>query len=83
MARVDKTLASVFADPVRANIRWDDIEAMLVGLGATRSGGGGSRVRFVLNGLPATFHRPHPQSEANKPLVRSVREFLLNAGIQP
>ncbi|WP_244514839.1 type II toxin-antitoxin system HicA family toxin [Ensifer sp. LCM 4579] len=45
--------------------------------------GQGSRVRGVLNGVRAVFHRPHPQKETDKGAVKSVRRFLLEAEIQP
>jgi hypothetical protein len=45
-----RTLAAIFADPVRANVNWSDIEAMLVAYGAEISEGKGSRVRLALNG---------------------------------
>ena len=83
MARPDKTLAAVSAEPTLANILWTDIESMLVHLGATVSEGSGSRVRFSLNGVFAVFHRPHPQKEAGRGVVRSVRTFLTNAGVTP
>ncbi len=36
-----KTLAAIFADPVRSNIPWRDIEALLQALGAEISEGEG------------------------------------------
>jgi len=83
MAKHDRTLAAVFASPVRGNIRWADIEALFVYLGATITEGSGSRVEVELNGTDATFHRPHPGKEATKPMVRSVRKFLTDAGCEP
>jgi HicA-like toxin of HicAB toxin-antitoxin system len=76
-----KTFAALFADPVRANLAWNDIEAMFGGLGAEVSEGEGSRVHVVLNGVRSTFHRPHPQREIGKGMVRSIRAFLDQAGI--
>jgi hypothetical protein len=80
-AKHRRTLEAIFARPVQANIRWADIEALLVALGAERSEGRGSRVRFSLNGEDATFHRPHPQPEAIKPAVKAACSFLERAGI--
>jgi len=34
-----KTLHAIFADPVRSNINWTEIEALLIALGAERSEG--------------------------------------------
>jgi hypothetical protein len=78
-----KTLAAIFTDPVRANIAWKDVEAMLAGLGASIKEGSGSRVRVELNGIKTVFHEPHPEKEICKAMVRAVREFLLEADIIP
>lgn len=78
-----KTLDAIFADPVLVNIPWDDIEALLVALGAECYEGNGSRVRFLLNGVRATFHRPHPQKETDRGAVVSVRRFIEAGGKRP
>lgn len=83
MRKHTRTLDAIFAEPVRANIPWADIEALLVALGAERDKGSGSRVRFFLNGIRAIFHRPHPQKEADRGAVKSVRRFLEEGGIRP
>ncbi len=76
-------LMRIFADPVRANIHWHDVESLLSALGAELSEGRGSRVRVALNGVRATFHEPHPEKEIGKGAVRSLRDFLISAGIRP
>jgi hypothetical protein len=76
-----KTLAAIFADPVRANIRWDDVVGLFRTLGADVMQGSGSRVRVALNGRRATFHEPHPEKEIGKKTVADVREFLEDAGV--
>ena len=78
-----RTLAEIFANPVRADIRWTDIEALFRALGAEITQGSGSRVRVALNGRRMVFHEPHPQPTIVKAAVRSVRRFLLEAGITP
>lgn len=77
-----KTLERVFSNPVPANIPWKDIENMLLGLGATISEGNGSRVRVKLDQERAVFHRPHPDRNTDKGAVKSVRKFLMNAGVE-
>ena len=76
-----RTLLAVFEDPVRANIAWRDIEAKIGALGGVITEGEGSRVRVALTGVRAVFHRPHPQKETDKGAVRSVRRFLIEAGV--
>jgi hypothetical protein len=78
-----RTLQAVFEDPVRANISWRDIEAMLKAAGATISEGAGSRVRIALRGVRAVFHRPHPEKETDRGAVKSLRRFLTEAGVTP
>ena len=77
-----KTLSEVFKTPPLSNIQWNDIESLLVCLGAEISKGNGSRVRIKLNGERAIFHRPHPQKETDKGAVASMRRFLENAGVK-
>ncbi|HEV3260078.1 MAG TPA: type II toxin-antitoxin system HicA family toxin [Gemmataceae bacterium] len=78
-----RTLAAIFAEPVRANVNWSDIETMLEACGAEISEGKGSRVRIALNGVRAVFHRPHPQKETDMGALRSMRRFLSEAGVTP
>ena len=80
-SRHQKTLKEIFENPVRSNIAWSDIEALLAAYGAEISEGGGSRVRIALNGIRAVFHRPHPQKETDKGAVKSMRRFLVEAGV--
>lgn len=77
------TLAAIFETPTRADIDWDDVVSLLSGLGAEVSEGRGSRVRVALNGARAVFHRPHPRKVTDKGAVKSVREFLVQAGVTP
>lgn len=76
-----KTLSKIFEKPVRADIAWTDIESMLKAMGAEISEGRGSRVRIVLQGVKAVFHRPHPQKETDKGSVVSLRRFLTEVGV--
>ena len=75
------TLEAVFADPVRANVAWADVEALFIAAGASISQGRGSRLRVSLNGVDAVFHRPHPRKETDRGALRSVRRFLREAGV--
>lgn len=77
------TLIAVFARPVSANLEWARIESLLGAAGARTIEGNGSRVRFELNGVVATFHRPHPEKEAKPYQVRDARAFLEQAGVTP
>lgn len=76
-----KTLKAVFSKPTLANINFADIEKLLVAIGAEKVEGNGSRVGFIMpNGAKWEHHRPHPQKEAKRYQVESVRRFLENLG---
>ncbi|CAN2040006.1 Type II toxin-antitoxin system HicA family toxin [Candidatus Magnetomoraceae bacterium gMMP-15] len=78
-----KTLNFIFNKPLPKNLEWHRIESLFVSLGAKIIEGRGSRVRFELNGVIATFHRPHPKKEAKPYQVRDARKFLEKAGVTP
>jgi hypothetical protein len=78
-----KTLSSVFAKPITASLDWADMETLFTALGAQTIEGNGSRVRFILNNVVGTFHRPHPAKEAKPYQVLDARRFLDQAGIKP
>lgn len=78
-----QTLQAVFAEPIRANVKWADIEHLLRALGAELTEGRGSRVRIYLKGVRAVFHRPHPQPDTNKGALKSMRRFLQRVGVKP
>ena len=78
-----KTLELIFGKPVSTNLKWQHIEALFLALGAQAIEGRGSRVRFELNGVVATFHRPHPYKEAKPYQVRDAHKFLEQAGVRP
>jgi hypothetical protein len=80
--RHQRTLLAVFEHPTRPDIRWADIEALFLALGAEVSEGRGSRVRVALRGVRAVFHRPHPRPMTDRGAVRSVADFLRAAGIR-
>jgi hypothetical protein len=78
-----KTLLAIFASPTPPTLEWRKVEALFVSLGAHLIEGNGSRVRFELNGVVATFHRPHPHKEAKPYQVRDAKAFLIQAEVNP
>ena len=82
-AKHRRTLEAIYARPAPSDLRWAEIEALLVGLGAERSEGRGSRVRFALKGAEAVFHRRRPSPNTDKGAVVAVRRFLASAGVKP
>ncbi|WP_397453998.1 type II toxin-antitoxin system HicA family toxin [Pseudomonas sp. NA-150] len=68
---------------VPSTLEWARVGSLFTALGARTVEGNGSRVRFELNGVVATFHRPHPDKEAKPYQVRDARAFLEQAGVAP
>jgi hypothetical protein len=77
------TLEQIFARPASGTIRWSDIEALFVGLGADVSEREGSRISVVMFSEVRVFHRPHPSPETDKGAVASVRKWLEANGVTP
>lgn len=78
-----KTLAAIFADPVNGNMKWSEIEALLVALGCRVIEGTGSSVTFERDGIRVYFHRPHPEKEALRYRIKDARDFLIRIGEAP
>ena len=81
--RHQATLAAIFARPTRGTVRWTDIEALFVALGAEISEREGSRIGVVLFGEVRVFHRPHPSPETDKGAIKSIRKWLDENGVIP
>jgi hypothetical protein len=78
-----KTLELIFSRPASGSIKWDDIEAMFVALGAEVSERKGSRVAVFLFNEVKVFHRPHPTPDTDKGAVASIRKWLESHGVTP
>lgn len=75
------TLKAVFSQPTPAGLAWVDVESLLRALGAEITRGRDSRVRVALGSRRAVFHMPHPRPACLPGLVRAVRDFLHEAGV--
>ncbi|MCP4629578.1 MAG: type II toxin-antitoxin system HicA family toxin [bacterium] len=78
-----KTLELIFSRPISGSIKWNDIEAMFVALGAEVSQREGSRVAVYLFDEVRVFHRPHPTPDTDKGAVASIRQWLEIHGVTP
>ena len=78
-----KTLELIFSRPVSANVRWSEVEGLLLDLGARIEEREGSRVLIRLFGERRVFHRPHPSPITDKGAVASLRDWLNDNGVKP
>lgn len=77
------TLNGLYARPASGSIKWKDIEALFIELGAEISEREGSRVAIILFGEVRVFHRPHPGPDTDKGAVASIRKWLYQNGVRP
>ncbi|HDZ3591159.1 TPA: type II toxin-antitoxin system HicA family toxin, partial [Mannheimia haemolytica] len=61
-----KTLQQIYTQPISANIKWTNIEALFLELGAEIEEREGSRIAVVLFQQVRVFHRPHPNPDTDK-----------------
>lgn len=76
-----KTLHTIFAHPVSANIDFKDVEHVLTVLGADIDNKSGSGIGVSLNGHVAAFHTVNhtvPKTE-----VLQIKKFLETCGVTP
>lgn len=79
-----KTLDLIFHRPVSANVKHDEVIALLHELGATiEASREGSRVGVVLFGEVRVLHKPHPSPHMDKGAVAAVRDWLEQHGVKP
>lgn len=78
-----KTLKSLFDDPVKKNIKWSDVEKLIVGVEGQIRQGDGSRIRIGLGEQFLNIHTPHPQKELKPYQVRAIRKLFIERGIEP
>ena len=77
-----RTLAAIFAKPINGNIKWRDIESLLLALGATITPSG-KGMKISLGGQKLAYHRPHGRNNAGEGLVKRVRRLLEEQEVTP
>ena len=77
-----KTLKAIFAKPVARNIKFSEIEALVIALGGEVREGDGSRVALLLGGGAKHAHRPHPGKEAKQYQIKEIRDWLTAIGVK-
>ena len=79
-----KTLGLIFHRPISANVRFTDVLALLVELGAkVETSREGSRVGVVLFEEVRVLPQPHPEPNMDKGAVAAVRDWLQQHGVTP
>lgn len=79
----DSQLSAIFHDPVSGNIHWREVESLLHYLGAEIVPAHGARFHVTLNEIECFLHHPHQSNVCERGQIKSLRDFLLRAGIAP
>jgi hypothetical protein len=77
----DRVLAAILDDHPSANLHWQEIESLLVHLGAQLHESRGARVIASLRGQEMTLHRPHHGASVGRTELHQLRQFLRAAGV--
>ena len=77
-----KILRRILTKPVPTDLRWNDIESMLRGVGVEVKKRAGSRIALVKNGEVMMVRRPHPERAAVWATVRDIAAFLKVVGVK-
>jgi hypothetical protein len=78
-----KTLEAIFGQPTSSNIKFSDVESLVLALGGEVAEGAGSRVAMHLRGGVQHAHRPHPGKEAKRYQINEIRAWLKALGVHP
>lgn len=78
-----QTLADVYGEPARPDVRWPDVRSLVEALGGKTKEAEGSRVRLQLGSVRMVIHAPHPGQILGRTTVRRLRVFFQEAGITP
>ena len=69
--------------PLPANIRWSEVESMLLAMGIEVRQRSGSRVMLRFGEYKYTVHLPHPSPNMRHDRVRDLVKFLRRIGVVP
>lgn len=80
-----KTLGAIFASPIPTDMTWKDLESLLKALGADISESSGSRVRLRIDEIKYVggLHKPHNPPYLPRYAIKSLRQFLIQVGVEP
>lgn len=78
MSKKEKVVAKILSSPPRKDIRYKELESLLIGMGYKKIEGSGSRVSFYNPEFDhlIELHKPHPGNELKAYQVKLVQTKL-------
>lgn len=74
--KIEKLLKKVLEKPSRNDIKFSEIEALLVNKGFKKKEGKGSRVKFYNDDKIIILHKPHPGNIVKRYMVEQIQKEL-------
>lgn len=71
-----KTFKRLMTKPILANIRFDDVDKLLIKMGYERLEREGSRVAYGIGDDEIVIHKPHPNNEIKKYVIKKLQDFI-------
>ena len=83
MSKQSKTLERIYRKPPAADIKWDELKALLRSLGYELLKNGGSRRKFYNSTTDALIscHEPHPSPDIGRGTATDIATHLREHGI--
>jgi len=75
-SKQQKILAKVLTRPVLSNIKFIDVDKMLVAMGYEKEQREGSRVAYGISTEEFVMHKPHPGDEIKKYVIVKLQKFI-------
>lgn len=76
MSKKEKLLNKFLELPLRSDLTYLQLEALLLKLGYKKIEGDGSRVKFLKGDKPIMIHKPHPENILKKYVIKQLQEIL-------
>ncbi|MBC8494473.1 MAG: type II toxin-antitoxin system HicA family toxin [Candidatus Thioglobus sp.] len=78
-----KILEKLLTKPVLSKIKFDDVDKLLIALDLERIEASGSRIIYKFDDDNfITLHKPHPNNEIKRYIVKKLQIFLSNIGVK-
>lgn len=78
-----KTLEKLLTKPVLSNIKFNDVDKLLISLDLERIEASGSRITYKFDDDNfITLHKPHPNNEIKRYVIKKLQIFLSNIGVK-
>jgi hypothetical protein len=78
-----KTLTKLLTRPILSNVKFDDVDKLLIALDLERIEASGSRITYKFDEDNfITLHKPHPNNEIKRYVVKKLQILLFNIGVK-